>query len=43
MFGFPAGWNPGPDWREADFFSGLRVPWIQLAPIPRGATTAYDG
>ncbi len=43
VFGFPAGWNPGPDWPEAQFFSGLRVPWIRLAPIPRGATASYDG
>ncbi len=43
VFTFPAGWNPGRYWREADFFGGLKVPWIQLAPVPRAATTTYDG
>ena len=42
VFSFPAGWNPGPYWRDADFFGGLQVPWLRLAPIPRGATTAHD-
>jgi Family of unknown function (DUF6049) len=43
VMSLPPRWNPGPYWREADFFGGLRVPWLRLAPIPRGATSAYDG
>ena len=43
VFSFPAGWNPGPDWAASTFFSGLRVPWIQMAPIPRGATAPFEG
>jgi hypothetical protein len=39
----PHGWNPGPDWRDADFFGGLRVPWLRMVPIPRGVTEPYDG
>jgi hypothetical protein len=39
----PPKWNPGPDWREADFFEGLETRWSRLAPVPRGATTTYDG
>jgi hypothetical protein len=39
----PPKWNPGPDWQQADFFGGLEVPWLRMAPVPRGATTAYDG
>ncbi|MET0838892.1 MAG: DUF6049 family protein, partial [Marmoricola sp.] len=39
----PPRWNPGTYWREADFFGGLQVPWLRLAPVPRGATETYDG
>jgi hypothetical protein len=39
----PGGWDPGPDWREADFFGGLQTPWVRLAPVPRGGSTPYDG
>ena len=39
----PDGWNPGPDWRDADFFGGLRVPWLRMVPIPRGVTEPYEG
>lgn len=39
----PPRWNPGPYWREADFFGGLRVPWLRLESIPRGAGTPYEG
>jgi hypothetical protein len=43
VFSFPSAWNPGLYWRDADFFGGLQVPWLRLAPLPRAATTAYDG
>ncbi|MCW2844298.1 MAG: hypothetical protein JWN22_2214 [Nocardioides sp.] len=39
----PYGWDPGAYWRQADFFGGLQRPWVRLAPVPRGATSAYDG
>ncbi len=39
----PAGWNPGPSWRESDFFSTLsETAWLRLVPVPRGASTTYD-
>ncbi len=43
VVGLPPRWNPGPSWRKADFFDGLQTGWSQLAPVPRGATTEYDG
>ena len=39
----PYGWDPGPNWRQADFFGGVQTPWVRLAPMPRVATSAYDG
>jgi hypothetical protein len=40
----PGGWNPGPRWREADFFGGLATaPWLRMTSLPRGATSTYDG
>ena len=38
----PGGWNPGPYWRQADFFTGLQTPWVRLVPVPSGATSAHD-
>ena len=39
----PERWNPGRDWREADFFTTLAdTGWIRLAPVPRGASTTYS-
>ena len=39
----PGGWNPGRDWRGADFFSTLAdTAWVRLAPVPRGASTTYS-
>lgn len=29
----PDGWNPGPDWRNSDFFGTLQQPWLQLSGI----------
>ena len=43
VFSFPASWNPGLYWRDADFFGGLQVPWLRLTPLPRGASTPFDG
>ena len=39
----PPKWNPGANWRDADFFGGLRVPWLSLVPIPREASEAFHG
>ena len=39
----PADWNPGPQWREADFFGGLQVPWVRIVPLASGVTTPYRG
>ncbi|SDS88034.1 hypothetical protein SAMN04488570_2934 [Nocardioides scoriae] len=41
VLALPERWDPGARWREADFFGGLDVPWLRLAPLPRGETT-YD-
>jgi hypothetical protein len=43
VFSFPAAWNPGLYWRDADFFGGLQVPWLRLAPLPRSATQSHGG
>ena len=40
---FPMRWEPGVNWREADFFQALRRSWIRLAPVRADATTTYDG
>ncbi len=40
---FPMRWQPGPNWREADFFGGLTRPWIHLVPVQPGGPTTYDG
>lgn len=39
----PPGWDPGPRWRQADFFRGLATPWLRLTSVPRGATRPYVG
>jgi hypothetical protein len=40
----PATWNPGPNWREADFFGGLETSWSRIAPLPTSNTIpTYDG
>jgi hypothetical protein len=40
----PATWNPGPHWREADFFGGLKTEWSRLAPLPESNTIpTYEG
>ena len=40
----PATWNPGPHWREADFFGGLETSWLRIAPLPTSNTIpTYDG
>ena len=30
----PPRWNPGPHWRQADFFGGLQTSWLRIAPLP---------
>lgn len=37
----PQLWNPGGDWRLADFFAGLEQPWLQPVPLP-SVTSAED-
>ncbi|MCW2806709.1 MAG: hypothetical protein JWQ93_664 [Marmoricola sp.] len=39
----PGSWDPGANWRQADFFGGLQVPWVRMASMPRGASTTYGG
>jgi hypothetical protein len=39
----PSDWNPGPQWREADFFGGLAVPWVRVVPLAGDVTTPYQG
>lgn len=34
----PAGWDPGPGWRSADFFAGLGQPWLSLVSLSPGST-----
>jgi hypothetical protein len=29
----PRDWDPGQNWAAADFFAGLRVPWLRLAQV----------
>ncbi len=44
MVNLPSRWNPGPYWRESDFFGGLKTPWLRLAPLPDSNTVpTYDG
>jgi hypothetical protein len=40
---FPMRWNPGANWREADFFGGLTQKWLHLVPIQHGGTKTYGG
>src|SRR5205085_12021424 len=41
----PGSWDPGPDWRDADFFSGLDQPWLDLVALGPGSdpsTPTFD-
>jgi hypothetical protein len=41
----PAGWDPGADWQSADFFPGLRLPWLDLVSLDRApaeTTPTFD-
>lgn len=39
----PADWDPGPDWAAADFFAGLRTPWLDLTGLqPRPGAPVFD-
>jgi hypothetical protein len=35
----PDDWDPGTDWRSADFFAGLTLPWLDLVPLGRAPVT----
>ncbi len=39
----PRRWNPGAQWRQADFFGGLQTRWVRIVPLPRSGGTTYDG
>ncbi len=42
----PRDLRPDPFWRDADFFGGLRVPWLRLVPsteLATGAATEQPG
>ncbi len=39
----PRRWNPGAQWRQADFFGGLQTSWLRIEPLPRSGGTTYDG
>ena len=44
VLNLPSRWNPGPYWRESDFFGGLKTSWLRLAPVPDSNTVpTYDG
>ena len=44
VLNIPARWNPGPRWREADFFGGLQTEWLRISPLPDSNTIpTYDG
>lgn len=30
----PQSWNPGTNWQDAQFFSGLSVPWLHMIDLP---------
>lgn len=34
----PDDWDPGAFWQQADFTGGLETDWLDLAPLPSGAT-----
>ena len=41
----PPGWDPGPDWQSADFFSSLDQPWLDpvaLGPNTNRATPTFS-
>jgi hypothetical protein len=41
----PPGWDPGPDWQQADFFAGLNLPWLRLVRLDRAppeSTPSFD-
>lgn len=37
----PQSWNPGSDWRSAQFFTGFDVPWLRVEDL--GSVTAAAG
>ena len=43
----PQTWDPGSDWRIADFFPGFDVPWLRTVDVPAVAAGSsggeYDG
>lgn len=39
----PQFWDPGSDWRSADFFSGLNVPWLRTVSLPTAQVIGSAG
>jgi len=39
----PRLWDPGTGWRAANFFSGLRQPWLRLVSLPTTGKTRFSG
>lgn len=39
----PRLWDPGTGWRAANFFTGLRQPWLRLVPLPTTGKTRFTG
>jgi len=42
----PQLWDPGSEWRIADFFPGFDVPWLRTVDVPAvtaGSPAEYDG
>ncbi|HEX7715698.1 MAG TPA: hypothetical protein VF416_00305, partial [Marmoricola sp.] len=41
----PADWDPGPQWQDAQFFTGLDQPWLHLESLdrsPEETTPSFD-
>jgi Family of unknown function (DUF6049) len=36
----PQSWDPGSNWRDAQFFSGLSVPWLDTVDLPALLSTS---
>ncbi|MCW2753822.1 MAG: hypothetical protein JWQ32_1233 [Marmoricola sp.] len=37
VISLPAGWDPGTDWQQSNFFAGLDVPWLNLVGLDPSA------
>ncbi len=39
----PDAWDPGPQWRQADFFGELQTPWVRVVPLRETLLPAHRG